>query len=736
MDFLEYPSVTAEVRGAMVGGNLRITDKEVVFKHAKSGKKDVVKGSDIELVNWQRLAGVWGVRVFTKDGELHRFAGFKEAERERLAKHFDSNFKLDMLDKELAVKGWNWGVANFNGGVIHFEVGKNDAFEIPLSYVQHCQAQKNEVTLEFALNEDASVNLSELRFHIPSSEQQGGEDVDPAEAFKEQVVKKANIGTTSTGAPIVIFREITSLAPRGRYDIKMYPTFIHLHGKTFDYKIPASTVMRLFLLPHKDQRQMFFCVNLDPPIKQGQTRYHYLIFSFMQEDELELELPFSEEELKEKYDGELEKEMQGPTFQLLSKMMKVLVKRKITVPGSFIGHSTTPAVSCSYKAASGFIYPLERGMIFIYKPPIFVKYEDVQSINFARSGGTNRSFDIEVSTRGDTVYTFSSIEKEEYDKLYNFFKAKKLAVKSVGKMEPGKLDLASNTIDHHAELVKANAVSDESGGDSDKSMSSDDEDFNPDKLEAKDAKEEYDSDPSDTGSDSGGEDEGSGDEEKKKEKAEKKSKKAARKATSAPSRKKGGEGGVRKKKKTKLPGQPKKPQGAYFLWLNSEGREKIKEENPGIIVTEVSKKAGEMWAAIDKATKERFEEEAKAAKKKYDEDYKQWFEDGGEEAIKGAKADKESGGKSPKKNDWKAVGKASRSPKKSNATAGGGSGKGFKSAEFIKDSGSDSDDDKKSESDKDADEEDAGKDEEKKNGDAGKGKEKDVSASGSEEESD
>ena len=41
-------------------------------------------------------------------------------------------------------------------------------------------------------------------------------------------------------------------------------------------------------------------------------------------------------------------------------------------------------------------------------------------------------------------------------------------------------------------------------------MSSDDEDFNPDKLEAKDAKEEYDSDPSDTGSDSGpGEEEGS-----------------------------------------------------------------------------------------------------------------------------------------------------------------------------------------------------------------------------------
>ena len=38
---------------------------------------------------------------------------------------------------------------------------------------------------------------------------------------------------------------------------------------------------------------------------------------------------------------------------------------------------------------------------------------------------------VKVSTRGDTVYTFSSIEKEEYNRLYDFFKAKKIAVKSV-----------------------------------------------------------------------------------------------------------------------------------------------------------------------------------------------------------------------------------------------------------------------------------------------------------------
>ena len=47
----------------------------------------------------------------------------------------------------------------------------------------------------------------------------------------------------------------------------------------------------------------------------------------------------------------------------------------------------------------------------------------------------------------------------------------------------------------------------------------------------------------------------------------------ARKKTSAP-RKEKGEG--KAKKKTKLPGQPKRPMSAYFLWLNSEGRDKIK----------------------------------------------------------------------------------------------------------------------------------------------------------------
>lgn len=123
----------------------------------------------------------------------------------------------------------------------------------------------------------------------------------------------------------------------GRYDIKIFSSFFQLHGKTFDYKIPMSTVLRLFLLPHKDNRQMFFILSLDPPIKQGQTRYHFLVMMFGKEEEESIELPFTETELKEKYEDKLTKEISGPKYEVLAKIMKALINRKLTGSGSFIG---------------------------------------------------------------------------------------------------------------------------------------------------------------------------------------------------------------------------------------------------------------------------------------------------------------------------------------------------------------------------------------------------------------
>ncbi len=654
-------------------------------------RKDEISAEDVELVNWQRLAGGWGIRIFTKDGDLKRFAGFKDAERQRLANFFKETYDLDMLDRELSVKGWNWGTANFHGTVLGFEVGKSDAFEIPLTYVNQCIPGKNEVTMEFHHNDEASVMLTEMRFHIPPSESAGD---DPVENFKENVLKSASV-VVSSGDAIAIFREIHCLSPRGRYDIKVFPTYIHLHGKTFDYKVMHSSVMRLFLLPHKDQRQMHFAVNVDPPVKQGQTRYHYLVFNFKLEDDVDIELPFDEDELEKKFAGKLEKEISGPVYEVISKVLKGLTGKKVTMPVNFVGHSGTPAIACSHKAASGFLYPLERGFIFIYKPSIYIRFDEVRYVHLERSGSSTRSFDVTVTTSHDIAHTFSSIEKGEYGRLYDFLKAKKLNLKVSGSGKSGGLVFDEQQKDHHLEKIKADAIEDESNEDT---MSSDDSDFNPDALEALSAKEEYDSEPSTTSSE-GESSEGLEDtpeahkrradrRKKRQERLDKKQRKRDAAASGSGSTEK-----KRVKKKTRLPGQPKRPMSAYFIWMN-ENREKIKSANPGMSITEVGKKAGELWKAM--ADKSEWDKRAAEDKQRYDAEMKKWLAEGGKEQLERAK-------KAARQEKRKTEKKAKESSDKSKASSSskvvdpkGGSGTGFKSKEFIEDSTSSSDEDNKS----------------------------------------
>jgi len=48
-------------------------------------------------------------------------------------------------------------------------------------------------------------------------------------------------------------------------------------------------------------------------------------------------LNYCREELKEKFDGKLEKELTGPTYELLGRIMKAVSNRKLTGSGGFVG---------------------------------------------------------------------------------------------------------------------------------------------------------------------------------------------------------------------------------------------------------------------------------------------------------------------------------------------------------------------------------------------------------------
>jgi len=624
-DLLEFPEVFEENRGSMNAGKLKLQSSSITFKNNKTGKLDQYQTSEVKAADWLKRARGFCLKIRLESDLIHRYDGFTEQDFDKLKDFFKSANDVTLEEKDLCVKGWNWGKANFIGNSLSFDVDGQMAFEVPLNNVSHCVTAKNEVTLEFHQNDDAAVSLYEMRFHVPNVEVEGAEsDVDAVEAFQKSILSKADI-VQVTGDAIATFEEITFLVPRGRYAIKIYPTFLQLHGKTADYKIPYTTILRLFLLPHKDQRQMFFLISVDPPIKQGQTRYPYLVIQFDKDEEMSVHLNISEEDLEKEYENKLQAEMSGPTYEVISRVFKSLIKRKITVPGTFMGASGTQAISCSYKAAAGFLYPLERGFIFVHKPPLHIRFEEVAFVNFARSQGPGKAFDFEVEVKTGNSFMFSSVGKEEYSKLFDFVTSKQLRVKNRGDSN------AANT------MVDDDDSGDEGGDDDaymrrmkeegrnrDSDMSSDDEEYDPDKDTHfdEDVKEEYESSPSDSpdsDSDYSGVD--SADEEKRAAKEQKRQE--AKERAKQKKKERGGESKPRSKKSGKDPNMPKRPMSAYFLWMN-ENRERIKEEYGCDGVAEVSKKAGEIWKEMGEGERAEWEEKQREAKEKYEEEMKEY----------------------------------------------------------------------------------------------------------------
>jgi len=70
------------------------------------------------------------------------------------------------------------------------------------------------------------------------------------------------------------------------------------------------------------------------------------------------------------------------------------------------------------------------------------------------------------------------------------------------------------------------------------------------------------------------------------------------------------------KKKKKDPNAPKRPTSAYFYFAG-DVRPGIREENPGLKITEVASIIGSKWRGLDDEDKKPYEEQAAKDKKRY-----------------------------------------------------------------------------------------------------------------------
>eukprot|EP01135_Chromosphaera_perkinsii_P000449 Nk52_evm3s96 gene=Nk52_evmTU3s96 len=644
---LKFDNIYLCVKDKLSVGILKMTEKGVAWKSKQTGKVTSVPKAELKDVHWLRVCKGFEMKLVLANGDFVRFDGFSTGDLDKLEEYCKRQFDIDIKKIEMSVKGWNWGNVDLAGSQLAFTVEDKKLFEFPVGDImQPTLTGKNELAIELNQqdNDNADHDLVEVRFWLPedapeeNTTTEAGADGEEAEAeekepkdSKIQVLHKKLLSLTETaisGEAIAAFPDMPCVTPRGRYEVEMYATFMRLHGKTYDYKIMYTSVLRLFLLPKSDQRYVYFVISLDPPIRQGQTRYPFLIFQFPTDDEIEMELNVTEEEIEKTYQNKLAAKMNGPTYEIMSRVFKALTNRKITIPGTFKSHSDSTAVKCSLKANDGYLFPLEKGFMFVHKPCIHIRFDEIANVSFARVGatstGTSRTFDIDVELNNGTKHSFTGIQREEYSKLYSFMATKKLRIKNVKSQEG--VSMRDDDFD--------SSGSEEEGyvqGGLDDDDDEDDEDFKVNLDAESDISEEYDSNPSSdegSGSDSesGSGSGGSGDEDEDDEdvlgssddEEEEKPKGKKRKAPAPGKKKEKEEGSAKKKAKRKKkpqdPNAPKKPLTSYIIYCN-ENRAKVKEANPKLSQTELMKKLSEGWKAISEEEKAKYVAKSESAKK-------------------------------------------------------------------------------------------------------------------------
>lgn len=171
-----------------------------------------------------------------------------------MSKAFKVWYGINVESREHAIRGWNWGQAEFTKAELAFNVLNRPAFELPYSEISNTNlAGKNEVAVEFGLAADqangaqpaGSTNnrgrkaaagpdeLVEMRFYIPGTvvktekgevekeekdgeegeDEEEGETQNAANLFYETLMDKAEIGDVA-GDTFATFLDVLHLTPR------------------------------------------------------------------------------------------------------------------------------------------------------------------------------------------------------------------------------------------------------------------------------------------------------------------------------------------------------------------------------------------------------------------------------------------------------------------------------------------------------------------------------------------
>jgi structure-specific recognition protein 1 len=229
----------------------------------------------------------------------------------------------------------------------------------------------------------------------------------------------------------------------------MYEKSFRMRGKTYDYKVLYESVKKFMVLPKPDDVHTLICLGLDPPLRQGQTRYPFIVMQFKSEDEREIDINMPTCVLSYPTPWSSSDQLQGnhgrkiPETETTLRTPDAFDRRKpfprpgrkessVARKGVFqawppwsrepsalltvlLSHHSQAGVKCSIKANEGLLYCLEKAFMFVPKPAQYIQFDNVAVIVMSRVGGAvsaSRTFDITVTLKGGAgEHQFSNINR-------------------------------------------------------------------------------------------------------------------------------------------------------------------------------------------------------------------------------------------------------------------------------------------------------------------------------------
>lgn len=395
--------------------------------------------------------------------KYYRVHSLNNRDDETMKRFLKQHANIDLEPEPWGVRGGNFGkvtVSKMKRSVVlaDFEEESRPAIELPLSNVSQVAAPtKGELEIQYthpvSEKKTDGFELSLVRIHIPNQEEEvKNDELELDERLYKSMKAVSDLYDEAdeiSGLICKIPDEDTFIfnVPRGRFTVEVYQDYFKMRGTTYNFKISYPTMTSMHLLDHPEGDKKYLLLTLNVPLRAGQQRHNHLVMSIDDDDDEQLELEPSEEDIKTRYgDKGLEKVMKGPRPEMIAKLLKGVSGKKVFVmpkdgftaareDGHMDDGKRDRCVRCNYKTNAGALFPMKSVMFFLHKPVLHIRYDAIQSIEFKRNSSGGKTFDIQVDMKNadagvPKMVEFIQISRKQFEVLRAFFEQSKVPIKN------------------------------------------------------------------------------------------------------------------------------------------------------------------------------------------------------------------------------------------------------------------------------------------------------------------